>query len=97
MEEVFSFFWLVWFTGLELGGSNDGTGFRINDPYSLSIYDLESEPASNSEAFTSATSDFFEWQSTVLCQGLLWKSHHFPVSFFVFPMSFFACGLDWLS
>jgi hypothetical protein len=57
----------------------------------------ESESASDSEAFTSATSDCFERQSTVLCQGLLWKSHYFPVSFFVFLVSFFACGLDWLS
>jgi hypothetical protein len=28
MEEVFSFFWLVWFTRLELGGTNGGIGFR---------------------------------------------------------------------
>jgi hypothetical protein len=34
MEEELSFFWLIWFTGLELGGSNGGTGFRINDPSS---------------------------------------------------------------
>jgi hypothetical protein len=34
MEEAFSFFWLVWFTRLELGGSNGGTGFHVNDPYS---------------------------------------------------------------
>jgi hypothetical protein len=54
----------------------------------------ESEPTSELKAFTSATNDFFERQSAVLCQGLLWKSHHYPVSFFVFPMSFFACGLD---
>jgi hypothetical protein len=57
----------------------------------------KSEPASDLEAFTLATSDCFERQSAVLCQGLLWKSHHFPVSFFVFPVSFFACGLDWSS
>jgi hypothetical protein len=31
MEEEFSFFWIVWFTKLELGGSNGGTGFRVND------------------------------------------------------------------
>jgi hypothetical protein len=31
MEEVFSFFWLVWLTKLELGGSNGDTGFRVND------------------------------------------------------------------
>jgi hypothetical protein len=63
----------------------------------LSGSSSESEYASNSEAFTSATSNYFERQSTMLCQGLLWKSHRFPVSFFVFPVSFFAWRLDWLS
>jgi hypothetical protein len=63
----------------------------------LSSSDSESEPPSYSEAFTSATSNCFERKSTVLCQWLLWKSHHFPISLFVFPVSFFACGLDWLS
>jgi hypothetical protein len=29
-----SFFWLIWFTRLELGGSNGGTGFAFNDPSS---------------------------------------------------------------
>jgi hypothetical protein len=56
--------------------------------------DSDLEPTSDSEAFTSATNDYFERQSTVLCQGLLWKSHHFPVSFFVFPLSFFVLRLS---
>jgi hypothetical protein len=34
MEKALTFFHLVWFTRMELGGSNDGTGFRINDPSS---------------------------------------------------------------
>jgi hypothetical protein len=54
------------------------------------------DPASDSKDFTSATNDFFERHSMVLCKGILWNSHHFPVSFFVFPLSF-VCGLDWLS
>jgi hypothetical protein len=54
----------------------------------------ESDPASDLEAFTSATNDCFERHSTVLCQGLLWNSDHFPMSFFVFPLSLFICGLD---
>ena len=66
-------------------------------PLPLSSSSSESEYASHSEAFTSATNNYFERQSTVLCQGLLWKSHHFPIAFFVFLVSFFACGLDWLS
>jgi hypothetical protein len=72
-----------------------GSAAMIHVP--LSSSESESEPASDSEAFTSATSDCFEWQSTMLLQGLLWKSHHFPVSFFIFLVSFFDCGLDWLS
>jgi hypothetical protein len=63
----------------------------------LSGFGSDSESTSDSEAFTSATSDYFEQQLVVLFQGLLWKSHHFPVSLFVFLVSFFACGLDWLS
>jgi hypothetical protein len=35
MEEAFSFFWIVCFIGMELGGSNGGTGFRVNDFSSL--------------------------------------------------------------
>jgi hypothetical protein len=61
---------------------------------SLSSFGSELESASDSEAFSSATNDFFERLSAMLCQGLLWKSHHFLVSFFVFLVSFFACGLD---
>jgi hypothetical protein len=34
MEEALSFFWLIRFTKLELGGRNGGTGFHINDTYS---------------------------------------------------------------
>jgi hypothetical protein len=62
----------------------------------LSDFDSELELASDSEAFTSATNNFFERKSTMLCQGLLWKSHHFLISFFVFSVSF-ACSLDWFS
>jgi hypothetical protein len=56
-----------------------GSASIIHLPLSGSV--LESESTSDSEAFTSTTRDCFERQSAVLCQGLLWKSHHFPVSF----------------
>jgi hypothetical protein len=72
-----------------------GSASMIHLP--LSGSSSESESTSDSEVFTSATSNFFEQKSTVLCQGILWKSHHLPVSFFVFPVSFFAYDLDWLS
>jgi hypothetical protein len=48
-------------------------------------------------SLTSTTNDCFERHSSVLCQGILWKSHHFPVSFFIFPLPFLSCVLDWLS
>jgi hypothetical protein len=43
----------------------------------------------------STTDDCFDIHSSVLCQGILWKLHHFPMSFFVFSLPFFSCGLDW--
>jgi hypothetical protein len=97
MKKVIAFLWLVWFTRLEIGGNNGSIGFYINDSLPLSGFNSESKPASDSKAFTSATNDCFERKSTVLCQGILWKLHHFPVSFFVFLVSFFACGLEWFS
>jgi hypothetical protein len=60
-------------------------------------FDFELELAYDSKAFTSTTNDFFERKSIVLCKGLLWKPYHFLVSSFIFPLSFFVCGLDWLS
>jgi len=63
----------------------------------LSSSDSESKPTSDSKSFTSATSDCFEQKSTMLCHGILWKSHHLPISFFVFSVSLFACDLNWLS
>jgi hypothetical protein len=97
MEEVLTFFWLVWFTRLELGGSNGGTGFASMIHLPLSGSDSESEPTSDSEAFTSATSDFFEWTINSVMPRALMEVAPLPVSFFVFPVSFFSCGLDWLS
>jgi hypothetical protein len=97
MEKALAFLWLIWFTRLELGSRNSGTRFHVNVHLPLSGFDSKSEPASDSEDFTLTTNEFFEWQSTVLCQGLLWKSHHFLVSLFVFLMFLFSCDLDWLS
>jgi hypothetical protein len=95
MEEVLSFFWLVWFTRMELGGRTVALGSTSMIHLPLFGSGSESESTSDSKALTSATNDCFERQSAVLCQGLLWKSHHFLVSFFIFLVSFFACGLDW--
>jgi hypothetical protein len=47
--------------------------------------ELDSESGFDSLSLISATNDCFERHSSVLCQGILWKSHHFLVSFFVFP------------
>jgi hypothetical protein len=35
MKEVLAFLWLIRFTGMDLGGSNGGTGFHVNDPSPL--------------------------------------------------------------
>ena len=93
MKEGLTFVWLVWFTALHLGGSNGGTDFENRIHLPVSTFDSNSKTASDWEEFTSATSDFIEQHSTVLCQGTLWKSNHFSVSFFVFLMSPFARGL----
>ena len=58
----------------------------------FSEWDYES--GFGSLSLISATNDFFEWHSSVLCQGILWKSHHFSVSF-VFSWPFFSCGFDY--
>jgi hypothetical protein len=31
MKVALSFFWLIWFIKMDIGGSNGGTGFYIND------------------------------------------------------------------
>jgi hypothetical protein len=60
-------------------------------------FESESESVSQSEAFSSAMSDFLERHYSMLCQGILWYSHHFHVSFFVFSFPFFCRSLDLLS
>ena len=77
-----------------------GSASMICFPLSLSATlgsESDSKSGSNSEALILANSDCFERHSSVLCHGLLWNSHHFPVSFFVFLFPFFACDLDGLS
>jgi hypothetical protein len=76
-----------------------GSASIICFPFSfpLSGSDSESEHASNSEAFNSATSDCLARHSDVLWVELLWYSHHFPVSFFGFVVLFFSCGFGRLS
>jgi len=58
---------------------------------------LDYESGFVSLSFISATNDCFERHSSMLFQGIFWKSHHFPVSFFIFLLTFFSCGLDWFS
>lgn len=65
--------------------------------FPLSGSELLSEHASNSEAFSSATSDFLAWHSLVLWVELLWNSHHFLMSLFSFVALFFAFGFGRLS
>ena len=54
--------------------------------YLLPVFsESDSESGFGSLSLISATNEFFQWHSSVLFHGILWKSHHFPVSFFVFP------------
>jgi hypothetical protein len=63
----------------------------------LLFFELGSESRINSIYLSSTTNDSFERHSSMLCKGMLWKSHHFAVSFIIFSLPFFSCGLDWLS
>jgi hypothetical protein len=66
--------------------------------YMFSIFcGSDSELGFESLSFTSTTNEFFEQNSSMLFHGILWKSHQFLVSFFIFPLPFFSCVLDWLS
>jgi len=69
-------------------------GFASIICFLLLFFGSNSEHAYNSKAFVSTTNDFFVWHSPVLWVGILWKSHHFPVSFFIFPLLFFPCILN---
>jgi hypothetical protein len=60
----------------------------------LLLFESESELGIGSFSLSSSTNDYFERHSSVFFQGLLWKSHHFLMSFFIFPFPFFSCGLD---
>ena len=51
----------------------------------------------NSLSLSLTTNDYIERHSSVLCQGMLWNSHHFLVSFIEFLLPFLSCIWDWLS
>ena len=82
--------WIVLFTTVAVGSTSMMCLFSI-------FYGWDSQSEFASMALTSTTNDYFDWHSSVLFQGILWKSHHFPVSFFIFYLPFFSCVLDWLS
>jgi hypothetical protein len=56
----------------------------------LLFSESDSESGLDSFSLSSTTNDCFERHSSVLCQGILWKSHHFPVSFFIFLLPLFS-------
>jgi len=82
--------WIVVVTTIEVG-------FASMIYLLLVFSELDSELGFDSLSLISNTNDCFDRHSSVFCQGILWKSHHFLMSFFVFPWSFFSCGLDWFS
>jgi hypothetical protein len=71
-----------------------GSKTMIHFPFSGS--ELESKSTSVLEDFVSTNNDCLEKHSLIFCQGIFWNTHHFLVSFFDFPLPFFAGGLEWL-
>jgi len=72
-------------------------GFASMIYFPFSIFGLDLEYSFDSKAFISATSDYFVWHSSMLWEGLLWNSHHFHASFFIFLLLLIYCGFDGLS
>jgi hypothetical protein len=68
-----------------------GSRSMIHIPFfgSESEFELAFDPRD----FVSTNNDCLERHSLVLCHEILWNSHHFPVSFFNFPLLFFVGGL----
>jgi hypothetical protein len=60
----------------------------------LLFFESNSKSRFISFSLSSPTNDYFERHSSVLCQGIFWKSHHFPMFFCVFSLPFFSCFLD---
>jgi hypothetical protein len=96
MEEALPLFGIYWFLWLNCCGRDSSSRVCVNDLLFSIFSGSDSKSRFSSLSLTSTTNDCFEQHSSVLCQGLLWKLHHFPVSFFVFPLPFFSCVLDWL-
>ena len=86
-----SYFWIFVVAMVVLGFAS-----IIWFPFSFPLLgsDLESQHASDLEAFISASSDRLAQNSLVFWVELLWNTHHFPLSFFGFVVLFFACGFD---
>jgi len=89
-----SLFWILVVATVALGSTS-----MIYFPLSFHLLgsDLESKHVSDLEVFSSATLDSLAQHSLVLWVGLLWNSHHFPMSFFIFMVFFFSCSFDDLS
>jgi hypothetical protein len=63
----------------------------------LLFFEPRSKSRFGSLSLSLATNDCIELHSSVLCQGLLWNSHHLSVSFLYFVLPFFSYIWDWLS
>jgi hypothetical protein len=61
----------------------------------FACFELEFDLGSDYVSSLLANNDYFKRNSSVLCQGILWNSHHFPVSFFVSSLPLFYCVLDY--
>ncbi len=89
-----SLFWILVVATVTLGSASM---IFFPFPFPLLGSDSRLEHASDSEAVNLVTNDYLVRHSLVLWVGLLWNSHHFPVSFLDFVVLFFSCSFDGLS
>jgi hypothetical protein len=56
----------------------------------LLFFESRSKSRFDSLSLSLTTNDCIERHSSMLCQGMLWNSHHFPVSFLDFSLPLFG-------
>jgi hypothetical protein len=75
MKKALPLFRICWFFWLNCCGHDNSSGVCVDDLSFTSIFESDSESGFDSLSLISATNDCFERHSSVLCQGILWKSH----------------------
>jgi hypothetical protein len=84
-------------SGWIVGVATTAVGYALMIYLLLLFYESESDSGFGSLSLSSTTNEYFKQHSLVLFHGLLWNSHHFPVSFLDFLLPFFSYVLNWCS